>query len=233
MRRVLVIQDVGLWIDLNRHLSGVASVDLVEAVSFEMGQLLAQIERPEIVVYGADGDGPGASEVAREFLAAGLAEIQVISIDESATAVDDSMATKPTPGRPIVCSQERLCGLVSELLELSGEESEPDVGLLAHYELGDESGEVERGFLLILELSDRYLAFEADVPLETGSELRMNFFLADPAGESQRVKVSMSCIVAQCRDEAKLVYGARVSKLQESAREALQRHAVGGSGGGD
>ena len=52
VQRILVIQDVGLWIDLNRRLSGVVSVDLFEALSFETGQILAQIERPKVVVYG-------------------------------------------------------------------------------------------------------------------------------------------------------------------------------------
>lgn len=230
MRRVLVIQDVGLWIDLNRHLSGVASVDLVEAVSFETGQLLAQVERPEVVVYGADGDGPGAEELAREFQEAGLSEIQVVSIDSNAAA--EAPASNRTPGLPIVCTPDRLGGLVSELLDLSEEPSDPSVELLAHYELDGEGNEVVRGFAVILELSDRHVAFESDVPLETEAELRMNFFLADPAGESQRVKVSMSCVVAQCRDEAKLIYGARVSKISEAARQALQRHSALGVGGG-
>ena len=231
MKRILVIQDVSLWIDLNRHLSGVASVDLVEALSFETGQLLAQIERPEIVVYGAEGNGRGATEGAREFLAAGLTGIQVISIDPNASDVDDARTANGVPGRVIVCSPERLFGLVSELLDLTADEPDPTVELLAHYERDLQGGEVERGFAVILELTDRHIAFESDVQLETGCELRMNFFLVDPLGEAARRKISLSCIVAQCRDEAKLIYSSRVSKIEESAKRVLQQREMIGAGG--
>jgi hypothetical protein len=230
VRRVLVIQDVGLWIDLNRHLSGVASVDLVEAVSFETGQLLAQIERPRIVVYGPNTEGPGAASLAQEFRAAGLSEIQVIAIDESAVESNARLPTRGSSGQPIVCSRDRLVGLVGELLALSGEESRPKIELLAHYELKGEQGEPTRGFAVICELSERSVAFESDVPLERGCELHLNFFLTEPSSESKRVKISLSCIVAQCRDEARLIYGARVSKLRDDARRALQRYALVGAG---
>jgi hypothetical protein len=219
VRRVLVIQDVGLWIDLNRHLSGVASVDLVEAVSFETGQLLAQIERPRVVIYGAHSDGPGPAALAREFRAAGLDEIQLIAVDPSATASGATASASGASGQPIACPPERLAALVIELL--------------AHYELKGEAGDVVRGFAVILELSERSVAFESDISLEGGAELHMNFFLVDPMSETQRVKISLSCIVAQCRDDAKLVYGARVSKLGDDARRAVQRHVLLGAGGAD
>ncbi len=83
MRRILVIQDVGLWIDLNRHLSGVDCVELVEAMSFEQGQILAQIERPRIVVYGADNsDGPGRApeQLLGQLRERGLQDTQVIAV---------------------------------------------------------------------------------------------------------------------------------------------------------
>jgi hypothetical protein len=231
LRRVLVIQDVGLWIDLNRHLSGVASVDLVEALSFETGQLLAQIERPEIVIYGALNDGPGADEIAREFREAGLSEIQIVLIDESASTIDDSTAARTAAaGRPIVCSPDCLLGLISELLQLTDEEPEPCVELLAHYEYDTGENEVQRGFAVILELTERHLAIESDVPLEAGNEVRMNFFLADPDGNAQRVKISLSCVVAQCRDEAKLIYSARISEIPDAAKRALQLWKALGAG---
>jgi hypothetical protein len=233
VRRVLVIQDVGLWIDLNRHLSGVASVDLVEAVSFETGQLLAQIERPRVVIYGAHSDGPGPAALAREFRAAGLDEIQLIAVDPSANASGATASGSGTPGQPIVCPPEHLAALVSELLELDLDEPAPKIELLAHYELKDEAGELVRGFAVILELSERSVAFESDILLEGGAELHMNFFLVDPMSETQRRKISLSCIVAQCRDDAKLVYGARVSKLGDDARRAVQRHVLLGAGGAD
>jgi hypothetical protein len=233
VRRVLVIQDVGLWIDLNRHLSGVASVDLVEAVSFETGQLLAQIERPRVVIYGAHSDGPGPAALAREFRAAGLDEIQLIAVDPSANASGATASASGASGQPIACPPERLAALVIELLELDLDEPAPKIELLAHYELKDEAGELVRGFAVILELSERSVAFESDIPLDCGAELHMNFFLVDPTSETQRVKISLSCIVAQCRDDAKLIYGARVSKLGDDARRAVQRHALLGAGGAD
>lgn len=228
MRRVLVIQDVGLWIELNRHLSGVASVDLVEAVSFETGQLLAQIERPEIVVYGPQADGPGPEALVRDFRAAGIDEIDVIAIDSAAP----EPAAKHASEAPVTCAPSHLVELVLALLELTTEEPEAAMELLAHYELaGETNGEVVRGFAVILELSDRRLLFESDVPLETGSELDMNFFLTDAIGGSERAKISLSCILARCRDDARLIYSARVSKLTDGARVAVRRHVEASSGG--
>jgi len=229
VRRVLVIQDVGLWIDLNRHLSGVASVDLVEAMSFGLGQLLAQIERPRVVVYGPEADGPGPDALVREFRAAGVDEVDIVAIDPAAGEPQLEQGSSA----PIVCTQERLAEVVSGLLALADPEPEPMVELLAHYEVADtEGGDATRGFAVILELSDRSLVMESDVPLDTGSELSLNFFLADPGSTSQRAKISMSCLVARCRDEAKLIYSARVSKMTDSARELVQRHATLGPGGG-
>jgi hypothetical protein len=134
--------------------------------------------------------------------------------------------------RPLsFCSPERLFGLVSELLDLTSDEPDPTVELLAHYERDLQEGEVERGFAVILELTDRHVAFESDVQLETGCELRMNFFLGDPHGNAERFKISLSCIVAQCRDEAKLIYSARVSKIEDSAKRVLeQRETIGARG---
>ena len=97
-----------------------------------------------------------------------------------------------------------------------------DLELLAHYELGDsKSGGSRSGFAVILELTDRRIVIENDVALAAGDELRLNFFLPDAGQVSGRLKVSLECRIALCRDAQKLHYGGTISKIGEASRQAI------------
>jgi hypothetical protein len=228
VRRILVIQDVSLWIDLNRHLSGVDSVDLVEAMSFEQAQILAQVERPEIVVYRADGSGPAPEDLLRQLRECGVEKAVVIAVERSSGdrgPSDRSLATGHSEA--ILCSPEELLDLVSGLLDLDSESAKPTVELLAHYDVNAGSSQEPRsGFAVVLELSERRLLLETDLSLEPGVEVLLNFFLQGPGSDAQRSNVSLACAVTQCHDEAQLVYSARVTKLEDESRNAIQRYAA-------
>lgn len=100
-----------------------------------------------------------------------------------------------------------------------------DLELLAHYERLDAATGVSRsGFALLLELSERQLLLETDVAFEDGDELSLNFFLPDDLGvEAGRSKVSLRCRVMQCRSRDQLHFSARVSKIGDASRTAIQR----------
>jgi hypothetical protein len=107
-----------------------------------------------------------------------------------------------------------------------------DLELLAHYELRDsKSGDMRSGFAVILELTDRRLLLEGDVPFEAGDQLDVNFFLPDSGTDSGRTKVALCCVVAQCRDTEQLQYSMQISKISEASKSAIQNlHAENGSG---
>ncbi len=107
-----------------------------------------------------------------------------------------------------------------------------DLELLAHYELVEEStGRARSGFAVLLELADRRLMLEGDVPFKAGDTLDMNFFLPDSGSDLGRTKISLRCMIAQCRDEEQLHYSARVSKITDRSKEAIEKlHAERRSG---
>lgn len=107
----------------------------------------------------------------------------------------------------------------------TGTAPEPSVELLAHYELvSDSELDTRRGFAILLELDERRLLLETDTAFEAGDELLLNFFLADSGTE--RAKISLTCVVSHCRDENMLRYSARVSRIEDGSKEAVQRFAA-------
>jgi hypothetical protein len=99
-----------------------------------------------------------------------------------------------------------------------------DLELLAHYEcVHAESGRSRSGFAVLIELDARHLTLEGDVAFAPGDTLSMNFFLPDAGSDGGRTKISLSCMVAQCRDSEQLHYSARISKLGESSRRAIEK----------
>lgn len=115
--------------------------------------------------------------------------------------------------------------MLSGLQNASGSDGTADVRaleLLAHYELTDpRSGAARSGFAVILELTDRRILIENDVPLAAGDELRLNFFLPDAGQASGRSKIALECRVTLCRDSEKLHYGGAISKIGEASRQAI------------
>ena len=82
----------------------------------------------------------------------------------------------------------------------------------------------------MLALAARRLLLEADLPLEPGTEMLLNFFLQEPDGDAQRSNVSLACAVTQCLDETKLIHSVRVSKLEDDSRQAIQRFTASRAG---
>ena len=125
-----------------------------------------------------------------------------------------------------------LTGLHKATPALSTSSSVAELELLAHYQQSDDAtGDERSGFALLLELSDRRLMLEMDVALDPGSELSLNFFLPDAGADTGRTKVSLVCMVAQCRDPEQLHYSARISKISQPSKRAIEKlHAELGSG---
>lgn len=223
MRRILVIKNVGLWIALNRHFSSVSSVDLVETPTFETGKILAQVERPDVVVCSSGSATGETIELLQELRERGLDAIKIVLVEDRGT----EKAPPPSSSDPglVVCNQDDLVEVVSGLLDLSDEtkESAP-FELLSHYEiLTNPSGEPRRGFAILLELDERKILLESDYPLETSDVMLLNFFLNEAEESTEREKVTLTCEIRLCRDEAKLVYTAAVSTIDEDSRLALRR----------
>jgi hypothetical protein len=226
VRKILVIENVGLWIALNRHLSGVDSVELIETTTTEMGTILAQIERPDIVVCSGISAGSGPRGLLRELRKRGLDDIHVVCVDDGDGGGDPG--SQAAAGLS-VCDSEHFVSVVTELLELSEEKPEQGVELLAHYEIrSDSQGAPRRGFAILFELNERHLLLESDIPLDTGGELLLSFFLS-PAG-AERTKISLTCIISHCRDDKLLRYSARVSKIEQGTKTELQRFAAEATG---
>jgi hypothetical protein len=98
---------------------------------------------------------------------------------------------------------------------------EPVLELLAHYELEESgTGKARSGFAVILELTDRRLLIESDVELASGQEIQISFFLPNHK-DASRVNVALDCAIAQCRDQARLHYSTRISKISDAARAAI------------
>jgi hypothetical protein len=117
-----------------------------------------------------------------------------------------------------------------------GSESSSDVSnleLLAHYELADSnSGNQRSGFAVLLELSECQLTLEADVAFCEGDTLDINIFLPGSGTKAGRTEVSLCCQVAQCHNQDQLRYGARVSRIGEASKDAIQKlHTERSSGG--
>ena len=104
--------------------------------------------------------------------------------------------------------------------------------LLAHYDLKravagadpvrGASADSRSGFALILELTDRELLVEGDIPFGPGDRLSLDFFLPDLGADSGRTKVTLECVLTQCLDEAGLQYGARISQIGDTSKRAIQ-----------
>lgn len=107
-----------------------------------------------------------------------------------------------------------------------------DLELLAHYERLDAAQGVSRsGFALLIELSEQKVLLETDVAFDDGDELNLNFFLPDAGVDAGRTKVSLRCTVVHCRSRDHLHFAARVSKLGEASRTAIQRLQTGSRSG--
>lgn len=218
MRRVLVAQSVGLWIHLNRHLSGVSAVDLVETPTLEGGRILAQLERPAIVVFGKEAGLEEAEHLIDSLERGGCRGTRVVLASD---------ALEPTPRPPsvedrtlVICGAEDLVHVVTELLALC-EELVGTLDLLVHYRT--DAGRPGEGFVVVLDLDEKSLLLQADRAFEIDTALSLDFFLPGAGPDAPREKVSVQCRVESCGDHDDLIYTARVSSIDPGALSILQR----------
>jgi hypothetical protein len=223
VRRILVAQSVGLWIRLNRHLSGVSAVDLVETPTLETGRLLARLERPAIVVFSGEAGRPEAEDLVADLDERASKGTRVVLVSEDlAPTARPLQADGPAL---VVCPPDDLVHVVTELLAL-GEEPKRALDLLVHYQ-ADAGSTPGEGFVIVLDLDEQQLVLQGDHAFEIGTELSLHFFLPGPVPEGPRDKVSLTCRVESCRNEVDLIYGAAVSGIDASAARAVQRFLAG------
>ena len=67
MKRILVIEDIRLWLALNRHFAGCPGVRLNESPTMELGLRLAQVDSPDLIVCRADDGEHSPLALARLF----------------------------------------------------------------------------------------------------------------------------------------------------------------------
>ncbi|MGH0035821.1 MAG: hypothetical protein ACQGVK_12415 [Myxococcota bacterium] len=223
MIRILVVNDAGLWISLNRHLASMREVHLSEAPSLDAGLRLARMERPDLLVCSTDGLEQDTGQLAR--MVGDLPErTRVLCVDRGAPA------GVPEEARFMTCRRDQL--LASVDLFAAPSDSTPKgvpVDMLAHFELrtGTED-EPRRGFANLIEFGPAEVLMESDEALEVGDRLDLTFFVPAAAGDkgASRRKISLRCDVAACRDEGKLLYTADFQSLDDDSEEALQRYVA-------
>lgn len=218
MRTILVAQSVGLWIRLNRHLSGVSAVDLVETPTLEDGRLLAQLERPAIVVFEGEAVRPEAKSLVEALTRNDCRETRVVLV---------SQCLEPTPRPPsaddrslVICAADDLVHVVTELLALD-EAPGQALDLLVHYR--SHASTPPEGFVIVLDLDEKSLLLQGDHVFEAEAVLSLDFFLPGDSPGSPREKVSLECTIESCLDESDLMYGARISSIDPAATAAVQR----------
>ena len=219
MRRVLVAQSVGLWIRLNRHFSGVGNVDLVETPTLEGGRLLAQLERPAVVVFGREAGLLEAESLVAALDQQGCHETRVVLISDDA---EKGSAPRVEQERSlVVCGEAEILPVVTELLA-SSEKPQERLDLLVHYACDGPSGSRE-GFVIVLDLDEKTLVFQADEGFEPGAELSLGFFLPGAAPGAERTRVALDCRVESGGEANDLIYTARISSIDPDASRAVER----------
>ena len=225
MQEILVIDSVGLWISLNRHLAGRDSVRLSEAPGLEKGIRLAQVESPDLIVCSTEDTRRSPAELGRLFKEAQLDALPVVCVHDQASGETPAEGGGPNFS---VCTPDDFLKLVDRVIELpqpSG--TSVRVNLLSHFEnLSGSAGEPDRGFVNLLEMDSHKLLIESSQLLQIGDLLDLTFYLPyapDTAPSAERPKVSLRCEIRQCRDESKLLYGARVKEVDQGSEAAWRR----------
>jgi hypothetical protein len=219
MQQILVINNVGLWLSLNRHFAGQGSVRLSEAPSLEMGIRLAKVELPDLVVCSAHDLGHSPAELSRLFAEVGLETMPVVCVDDRATRSDYMEAGET--GLSVCSSGAFLESVESAMPVPERRGTSTCVDLLAHFELlSDQPDETHRGFVNVLEVDAGTLLIESNQRMEIGDLLQISLFLPrtdEKAVSEERVQVSMRCEVRHCRDESKLLYGVKILEVPKGS----------------
>jgi hypothetical protein len=216
----MVFQDLGLWISLNQLFAGSRSVAITEAASWEQGLTLARLEKPDLVVCSGRGLGLSPGELVEKLESAEIHSQQILCVVED-EQVEDNQA--PDSGLTL-CQRDCLPGVLNACLDrYSSRSLGPRVELLGRFEdirCGDSSR--TSGFGNVLELGRHELLLEADQPLGVGDVFGLNFFVPRTA-VTDFASISISCRVAQSRNEEKLLYVVEIVDLDAEAEETLGR----------
>ncbi len=219
MKRILVVDDVSLWLSLNRYFAGGSDVEVSEVDSLETGMRLAQIERPDLLACGTQIDDRD-----RAWLEKSAAELpdrtRVLCVDKQA----DTGIPEPAPFAS--CRPERFLDTVGRWMDVEQQQLQGvSVDLLAHFEMPEPAGgEPRRGFANLIALSHEELLMESDDALDVGDQLSLTFFVgAEEGAVSRRQQVSLRCEIRRCHDAEKLLYVARARPVDEASEGALHR----------
>lgn len=225
MQEILIIDSVGLWISLNRHLAGRDSVRLSEAPDLEKGILLARVESPDLIVCSTEDTRRSPAELGRLFKEAQLEALPVVCVHDQANGETPVEGAGPNFS---VCNPDEFLKLVDRVIELPQPSSTSiHVNLLSHFEnLSGSPGEADRGFVNLLEMDSQTLLIESSQTLQIGDFLDLAFYLPyapDTAPPVERPRVSLRCEIRRCRDEDKLLYGAQIREIDQASEAAWRR----------
>ena len=216
----MVIQDLALWISLKQRFAESRSVAVAEVAAWKQALTLSRLEKPDLVVCSSRGLELSPGELAERFEAAGLHDVRILCVVEDEPPPGD----RAIDSGPKLCQRKRLHEVLDEFLDWHSRRSlGPRVELLASFQAirGGESSRTS-GFANVLELGRSELLIEADQPLGIGDVFGLDFFIPRTAvtGFSN---ISMSCRVAQSRNEEELLYVLEILDLDATGREALER----------
>jgi len=225
LQRILVIKNVGLWISLNRHFAGQDSIAVTDATSLDMGIRLAQVERPNLVVCSTDSIGHSPSELGRLFGEAQLDDLPIVCVRDPGSAF---ALTRNDGDNLCVCAPDEFVDAVERVVKApSATAARALVELLAHFELQlDHTEEPLRGFVNLLEMDSSSLLVESSQALDDGDQLDLSFFLPRLGSDSssqERVHVALSCQVSRCDDKHKLLYTAKIRKIDKESEAAFHQ----------
>ena len=226
MQEILVIDSVGLWISLNRHLAGRDSVRLSEAPGLEQGIRLAQVESPDLIVCSTEDTRRSPAELGHLFKEAQLGPLPVVCVHDQANG---ETPAEGAGSNFSVCTPDDFLKVVERVIEPPPPSAGTSVrvNLLSHFEtLSGPPGEPNRGFVNLLEMDSHTLLIESSQLLQIGDFLDLAFYLPyppDTAPPIDRPRVLLRCEIRQCRDENKLLYGARIQKIEQGSEATWRR----------
>jgi CheY-like chemotaxis protein len=224
LQQILVIQNVELWIKLNRHYAGSDSVRVTEAASWDEGVRLAEAQAPEVVICASET--PDLTFEHYDEL------VERSALDASRVVFVRASGDERIPAGKLqisLCTSGELVDLVDRKLVTAVGGERPTgravTDLLSQFETDGPDGEVQRGFVNLLEIDMHSAVLEGSEPLKVGDTLRLTFFLPrlpDAPPGSGRHKAALPCRVDASIDETRLLYSVRIQRVEEQDREALQ-----------
>ncbi len=218
-----MIDNVGIWIALNRHYAGESSFRVTEATTLRSGIQLAAVDLPQVIVCCSESAEKSPAELSKMFGEAGVDEKRVICVAEP-----NVIRQAPDHLQMQVCESDRFIELVDRATR--SKPAEPDhlhVDLLAHFDRpGAQDCEDARGFLNILEIDGSQLLLESTVRMDACEVVELNFFLPRfeyRDSQHERCQVSLRGEIKCCMDEEKLHYRFVSRSVEKQSKEFLEK----------